>query len=269
MESKNALAARGNFSLTTLNQDAMQAMAEELDGLGTVPFDQVKVPSGGSLAFEVPGEDPDRPETAAELAGIIIVHHPVNAYWKDAFNGGNEQPDCSSLDGKRGLVAETGELRACEGCPYNAFGSASDGSNGKACKNGHRIYLLRSGEALPILLTLPPTSLKAFRDYLAKRVVLRGKRCYNVITKITLSKAKNSGGIVYSTCNFVKTGDLSGEEIEAIRPTVEWVQETARKVPASVQDAQTYPASDKYIDIANDDGDLPFPSDEDAPSPSK
>ena len=266
MENKNALAARGNFKLATLNRDAMQAMAEELEGLGNVPFDQVKVPSGGGLAFELPGEDPEHPETASNLTGIIIVHHPVNAYWAEAFNGGNELPDCSSIDGKRGFAPDTGEVRTCDGCPFNAFGSAKDGSNGKACKNGHRIYLLRSGEAIPILLTLPPTSLKTFRNYLAKRIVLRGKRCYNVVTKITLAKAKSSKGVIYSTCNFAKAGDLSDKEAAALKPTIEWVSAMAQKVPAAEakEPEQTYPVgpkSDKFIDVTNDDGsdgDLPF-----------
>lgn len=254
----NALATRENYSLATLNQEAMQAMAEELDGLGAVPFDQIKVPSGGGLAFEIPGDDPDRPETVDELVGVIAVHHPVNAYWKAAFSGGNEQPDCSSLDGKTGMETETGEVRKCDGCPFNVFGSANDGTNSKACKNGHRIYLLRNGEPLPVLLSLPPTSLKAFRDYLAKRVVLKGKRCYAVITRITLSKAKSSGGITYSTCNFSKVGDLTPQEIEALQPTIEWVTEAARKIPASTSDAGQHTSSDKFIDIENDD-EPPFP----------
>ena len=35
---------------------------EELDGLGSIPFDVVKIPSGGGVAFEVPGDDPDNPD---------------------------------------------------------------------------------------------------------------------------------------------------------------------------------------------------------------
>ena len=55
---KNEVATtNGNFDLVTLEGALAEAIAEEMDGLGTVPFDRVKIPSGGGLAFEIPGED--------------------------------------------------------------------------------------------------------------------------------------------------------------------------------------------------------------------
>ena len=32
-----------------------------------------------------------------------LTGNPVNAYWANKFAGGNEQPDCSSFDGKQGV----------------------------------------------------------------------------------------------------------------------------------------------------------------------
>ena len=57
----NELAAAGSFDLQTISGDLAQAIAEEMDGLGPLPFDRVKIPSGGGLAFEIPGEDDDEP----------------------------------------------------------------------------------------------------------------------------------------------------------------------------------------------------------------
>ena len=38
--------------------------------------DRVKIPSGGGLAFELPGEDDENPESATEIVGVILDHHP-------------------------------------------------------------------------------------------------------------------------------------------------------------------------------------------------
>ena len=81
---KNEVAVTNEkFNLVTLEGELAEAIAEEMDGLGTVPFDRVKIPSGGGLAFELPGEDEDDTESATELVGVILYHHPVNAYWKE------------------------------------------------------------------------------------------------------------------------------------------------------------------------------------------
>ena len=51
-------------------------LQEEMAGLN-VSFDRIKVPSGGGLAFEVPGENPDEPDLQKEFRAVILYHHPV------------------------------------------------------------------------------------------------------------------------------------------------------------------------------------------------
>lgn len=242
-----------SFEIAPITEEITGIIREELDGLGQIPFDAVKVPGGGGLAFELPGDDSDTPETAQDITGVIVHHHPVNAYWKDAYSGGNQQPDCSSIDGKQGLETATGELHDCAECPYNQFGSAGDGSNSKACKNGHRVYILREGEALPLLLTLPPTSLRAFKDYLAKRIVLKGKRSWHVITRITLKREQNAGGIKYSSCVFAKAGDLSPQQVETLRATVDAVKTFSAAVPVETDAKSTIRADERFLDVNVDD----------------
>lgn len=193
------------FAVPALGGDIGELMAEEMEGM-TMTFDRVKIPSGGGLAFEVPGDDPESPDMEKEIVGVIVDHHAVNAYWAEAYSGQNVQPDCASMDGKIGEVYATGEKKPCNNCPFNEWGSADDG-RGKACKNMRRIYILREGELFPVLLTLPPTSLKNFSSYVAKRVVGRGKRTSAVITKVALKKATSSGGIAYSQATFTKMVD--------------------------------------------------------------
>ena len=210
MAKKNELATAESFNLVTISGDLAEAVAEEMDGLGSLPFDRVKIPSGGGLAFELPGETEDDTESATELIGVILDHNPVNAYWREKYNGGNESPDCSSYDGKKGVEKDTGEIKDCANCPYNQFGS--DDGGGKACKNAHRLYILREGNPVPLILSLPPTSLRFFRDYIAKQVLLKGQRCWKVLTKITLKKEKNKAGIPYSRAAFTCVDILTEQQ---------------------------------------------------------
>ena len=203
-----ALAVVEGFKPAVLDQSAF---LEELEGLG-VTFDRVKIPSGGGLAFEIPLDD-DEVDTVKEIVGVIVDHHRVNAYWPAAFSGQGQPPACSSMDGKTGAappdseVAWAGREQSCATCPLNQWGSDENGS-GKACKNMVRLYILREGEAFPLMLTLPPTSIRNWANYLAKRVLGRGLRPHQVVTKIGLKREQSRGGIAYSQATFKLVGVL-------------------------------------------------------------
>ena len=268
-KSKNELAVVDNFDLQTISGDLAQAIAEEMDGLGSLPFDRVKIPSGGGLAFELPGEDDENPESATEIVGVILDHHPVNAYWREKFAGGNEQPDCSSYDGKQGVERETGEIKNCSVCPYSLFGSDD---KGKACKNVHRVFILREGNPVPLVLSLPPTSLKYMRDYIAKRVILKGFRCWQAVTRITLKKERSAAGIAYSRAVFTFVGKLSPEkakEAEAMKDCVkqqyrqldvEGADYNTNRTGSSSRNEPTAPKPDEegFMDVPEGDKTTPF-----------
>lgn len=203
---KNELAIVENFELA-LDTDIMEALTEELGEDAKIPYDRVKIPSGGTTAFEIPGDDPENPDIEKEIEGIIVYAQNINAYWKDAYDGAGNSPDCSSSDGKTGMEPETGEVHNCQSCPLNEFGSGKNG-NGKACKNMKRLYILRTGSPLPIVLTLPPTSIKAYTDYVGRQIVTKGLRSHHVVTKVTLKKAVSKDGITYSSAQFTKVGKV-------------------------------------------------------------
>lgn len=260
---KNEVAVMNeNFNLVTLSGELGEAIAEEMDGLGTIPFDRVKIPSGGGLAFEIPGEDENNPESATEIVGVILYHHPVNAYWKEKFEGGNEQPDCSSYDGKQGVEKETGECKDCSECPFNEFGSGENGA-GKACKNMHRIYIVREGNPVPLIVTLPPTSIKSMRDYIGKSIVLKGMRSYDAVTKITLKKEKNATGINYSRAVFTFAGKLAPEKAAEAKAMAESIKQTSKNIDIDTEDYETAPAAptdaEGFMSVPEGDGEpLPF-----------
>lgn len=200
------------YVIPNVSNDVTEGIAEELNGLN-ISLDKVKIPAGGGLAFEVPGDDPDSPDSEKEIVGVIIDHYPLNSFWPEKYNGQNVAPECFSTDSRTGTGTPGGE---CLKCPYNKFGSGEDGQS-KACKNAHRIYILRSGELYPMVVTIPPTSLKSLSDYLAKRVVTKGLRSYGVVTKLTLKKATNNTGIAYSQVQFSLVDKLTPEQTEMMK----------------------------------------------------
>ena len=252
------------FDLALMSGDIAQAIAEELDGLGNLTLDIIKFPSGGGISFEVPGEDEDDVEAMTKLRGVILHHQPVNVYWQTKFedkaaDDGNA-PDCVAYDGHTGFKNGSDQPIDCKDCPFNQFGSG-DGGIGKACVNKHRIYLLLEGQAMPYLLTLPPTSLKSFRKYLTKSVVTKGKRAWEVVTEIGLKKTESTNGITYSVATFKKVGDLSPEQAEQAKGMGETFKAANDRVDITeTEKAETAAASDgDFVDIPEGEAaDLPF-----------
>ena len=200
-----------------------EAMASELSGMD-VSFDRVTIPAAGGTAFELPGELPGETEAAKEFTGVILYHHPMFTYYRERFTGGNNAPDCGSYDGVTGTGNPGG---SCAHCPLNQFGSGENG--GKACKNKRRIYILREGELIPILLTLPSGSMRDFSVYV-KRLLAKGKKSSSVVTKFSLQKATNANGIVYSKAQFAVDRALTPEEIPYIASMAEQVKSFATRV---------------------------------------
>ena len=219
---KDALIAQDTGFLALANADLGAMMAEELDGLDA-GFERIKVPSGGGIMFEVPGEDGD-PEAVKEFSAVILHHHPLHAYYATKYTGGNQPPDCCSFDGVTGEGEPGGP---CRKCPLNQFGSGENGA--KACKNRRRIYVLREGEIFPLLLSLPTGSLQEFTRYI-KRLLSKGRKSNAVVTRFTLRKATNAGGVVYSQAQFAVDCPLSPEEHVLIEKLSEQVKAYARRV---------------------------------------
>ena len=213
-------------------------LGEELAGL-SLNFERIKIPSGGGLAFEVPGDNPDSPDTVKSIRGVIVLQHPVNVFYKEKFDGSNNAPDCSSLDGINGTDSD-GEMHLCAKCPNFVFGSGENGS--KACKQKRRLFILREGEALPVILVVPTGSIKEFSAF-ATRLLSKGKRTSGVLTDFTLRKAKNSTGITYSQllCSVVR--DLTPEESASVAALSKQVKEYAMHTDVGIEDEEQTVAS--------------------------
>lgn len=223
---KDALSTQDGYPLAVMVPGAaldVAAVAAELgedaNTLGSLLFTRVKMPSGGSPAFEIENpDDPNDPEVAKVIEGVIVAHHATNAYWPEGLeeSGGGTPPACVSYDGvtgagDRGLSdLDTATIHDCATCPLNQFGSSPDG--GKACKNRRSLYVLRGCDIIPLLIQLPATSLKAWRTYAVKSLMARGRHWTGVVTRIGLEGAQSASGIKYSRATFAVTETLPPEQ---------------------------------------------------------
>ena len=200
-----------------------EELAEDMDGL-QMSFPRVKIPAGGALMFELPSDDPENPDYVKNLEGVILFNHPNNAYWPEGSEyDDSATPLCSSVDAKQGIGEPGG---SCISCALNQFGSAAEGA-GKACKNMRVLYLLRSGEFMPLQVTLPPTSLKPFREFMNQSFMLRRRATYGSVVQIGLKKMSN-GKDDYSVATFRRLYDFSGEELAQIRQFADGFKEQIR-----------------------------------------
>jgi hypothetical protein len=214
-KTETALAKYENFRLPDLADGEFSAeeLSEDMAGI-QVNFPRIKIPSGGSLQFELPGGNPEDPDYSKTLEGVILYTHSANAYW---VNGGydedeNGPPNCSSVDGVSGVGVPGG---MCAVCPMNAWNSGANGK-GKACKNMRHLYFLRDGDFIPVLISLSPTSLRPYNDFASSCFIARRRGSCGSVVQIGL-KRMNNGKDDYSVATFKKLYDFTGEKLASIR----------------------------------------------------
>jgi hypothetical protein len=217
--------------------DAAARVREALEGQDVTPFDltQIRVPSGGATTWEIPSKIGDSTATKA-LEGVILFHTTTRAYWATKYAGGSEPPTCSSPDGESAepRADEEGETAAipaqvdpttgrllCHTCKLggpDAWGTAKneqgEQTRGKACREMRQVFLLTPKKLLPAVVTLPPTSLGAFKGYLLG-LADEDLDWHNIVTVVGLEKVAGKGPD-YSMAKFQPGDSLPPEMIERI-----------------------------------------------------
>jgi hypothetical protein len=196
----------GIQGLPELLEDALIAGATSFE-----LFERITIPAGGGTRFDVPG--PSGSTAEESLQGVVIHSSTRRAYWPGNEPTQGNPPDCTSDDGING-VGDPGGL--CGQCPLNKFGSATNGGRGKACKETLQLFVLRDGEALPVVLNLPPSSLKPWSQYVT-RLVREKRKARETVTEFTLDGVKSAGGISYSQIKCTALETLPDDSMSAIR----------------------------------------------------
>tara|TARA_Y100000310_G_scaffold331890_2_gene406372 strand:+ start:15676 stop:16509 length:834 start_codon:yes stop_codon:yes gene_type:complete len=208
---------------------------------------RVGFPSGKVAVFEI--ETEDGTETPQEIQGIILYAGSRRALWGDPYGTSAEKtpPICSSIDAKVGVGYLTKEeaaaaaekpggsipQRLCKTCPKAQFGSGVDEkgepTKGQACQQRKLLFLAVPDRAMPIVLSLPPTSIAAHKAY-GMKLASVGKDIRSVVTKISLKKDKNDKGIEYAIAEFSKVRDVDDAMMEQVVSLAENLSEVFRSV---------------------------------------
>ncbi|GHU71937.1 hypothetical protein FACS1894184_19330 [Clostridia bacterium] len=223
-------------------------LASQLRGLDAPRLIQVKVPSGGTLQWEI-SNGTDRPDYAAEIEGVIAAYDARNAYWLKPYGDGpKESPTCSSDNGVWGTDTDGNEFR-CADCPRNVIGTDAKG-RGKACKNMVRLLVLRETDALPLELILPAMSRENYSAYLSRLSSMHLKAS-GVVTRITLAKAVNRDGTDYSRAQFKADGTVDADLAAELQRCMAQIALPAAEIER-LDDGEANAASTKTLEPDSD-----------------
>ena len=222
---------------TALSEQEQAVLAElEADNGGAYDYQptRIKFPSGGMMAFSVDDSDTLKPPVKA----IIAVSQKARAFWPAKDTAG-QPPLCSSPDGVAGMFDTTSDQVAaaaalsfrhpaldtldpeqaggpwpCATCAMAQWGSGN--GRGQACKSLRRLIVLVEGWTMPAIMTLPPTSIKAFDTYASACARTRGGAYFTNWTRIELAQESNGAGIKFSVAKFNVEKPLSQAELAAV-----------------------------------------------------
>lgn len=242
-------------------QDIETVLSDLGDILSRRIFGMITIAGGGAGVFKV--LEPGAEETTNGLQaieGVILASHLVNVRWGHDYGTRQqgERPVCRSMDGVTGIEEETGETHACANCPHNKF--TEDGGR-KACSNKRQLYIMREGDLLPMLFSLPPSALKAFDNYRVLASLTLRTPMSALVTRITLKNKTSSGGSDYSTPVFTAVGKLPLEEGKRMETFARQIMDAAQRAGISADEADTGESAKApgggFVQV--DDEDLPFP----------
>lgn len=169
-------------------------------------LERLKIPAAGATTWEVP--DMMGAISTKNLKGIVIFHQGTRIFWRDAYTGARKRPDCWSPDAITGIGDPGGD---CNSCPFAEWGSARNG-RGQACSLKRNVFILREEEMLPLVLTLPPTSLREFNS-LMMRLASRGVPYYGVVIDFSLKKVERDGVPAYAQAQFGVVSQLDRQHV--------------------------------------------------------
>lgn len=133
--------------------------------------------------------DPDEPAGSIEVVIIRTHKGTAKTYYEKKYSpGSNEKPDCYSNDGVEPAAdARLPQSKKCATCPHNQWGSriSDEGKKGKSCSDVKRLAVASATQLNdPMLLRIPPTSLKPWDEYVRMLDKRGGYKPAQVVTKI-------------------------------------------------------------------------------------
>lgn len=238
-------------------EDMTDAINENLAG-GTLSLRHltaIKMPAAGSTVWQVPTAGGE--ENVPAITGIIILQQPRRVYYEKSMaeaDGENNRPNCFSNDAKVGVgVRWTNDPEGtgphdCAACPLSKFGQNNERPR---CQLRRNLYVLREQDMMPVVIDLPPTSIKQVEGYMAG-LMTSGVRYSHAVTEIGLQKAMSKGGArsnPYSEATFKQVGVVDRSE----RPKVNDYKEA---IVALVSQPTPQATGDYDAPMADPSGDM-------------
>ena len=123
----------------------------------------------------------------------------------------------------------------CLSCELNEFGSDPDGGNGKACKNRRRLVLMDPDDGDLMMVRIPPTGIKNWRQHLKRLNNDHGLPPHGAVTTIFFDE-ENSKVLDYE----ITDTDLSDDTITLI---IEHMSEATEmlKTPINCEEREEKP----------------------------
>lgn len=233
-------------SKTTLPVNYEEQLAREASDITK----RIAAPSGDRIRFNANRAfiTPDGIE-GETLEVVIVDFMSSNLFYEGAFDRDNPQPPaCFAIGPEPTLLVPSPnspvkQADTCSACPNNQFGSASNGK-GKACKNTRLLALMpasaidsEEGEAPIWIMSVPPTSLKAFDSFVHSLAVKHKTVPIGVVTEITLDPANT-----FASPRFRVVRPLQGKELGTFMPRREEASQRLSAEPDTSQYTAPKPA---------------------------
>lgn len=227
------------FPAIAPTEESMELMATIL---GEETLEQRNLPR-----IKVPPADTDRfsyvvggkTVTTKTIKGIMVHYVPQRAFWTNP-DPTNSPPECASSDNKvpdpGGLYAPNGERAAhnpsgtCRGCPMAVKGSDLKGGRLPACKEQRRLFIVLKGLLLPVILTVPPSSIGDLKDFLVS-MAMANQGWWALELEFSLERTVNKGGQAFNVIKVAGAEEsipLGENEIIAAKAYGEYIKELVR-----------------------------------------
>ncbi len=220
---------------TNPDVDLVEVMQDNLgdEDFSAFDLDRITVPGAGGTTWEV--NTINGTVETKTLRGIVLAVQKSRSYWEQDLDGEGTPPDCSSHDGETGFGKPGG---SCLNCPLNQFGSGKNGS--KACKETKNVFLLTEHSMLPVILQVPPTSLKVWKKYCVQLMGSGLRQLSETVTEFSLEKTKSRSGFTHSAIVPKLGGDLSEPQAASVKNFKAAIMASLKKErPAGVHGDET------------------------------
>lgn len=196
-------------------QELAKEVAEIQKRIAAPAGDRIR--TNGSKNFILP----DGSE-GTSLTCVIVDFVSANMYYDSPFQKDTPgAPACFAIGLEPSTLAPSDKSPAkqndtCAPCPQNQFGSAPTGGKGKACRNTRQLAIVAAPAEAGVvndqqgpvwLLSVPPTSLRAFDAYV-NRLRLSKTIPSAVVTEITMDPS-----ITFTNLQFNAVRALAPEEL--------------------------------------------------------